>query len=51
MDNIKDIVKPIKYTSVYNNPHQRRKGFKHSCNKCMKQKRNVILKINLHKLV
>jgi len=51
MDNIRDIVKPINYTPVYNNPHQRIKGIKHTCNKCMKRKRNIILKINIHRLI
>ncbi len=50
-NNFRDIVKPIKYKSVYNNPHQRMKGIKHTCNKCMKRKRNIILKININKLV
>ena len=51
MDNIKDIVKPIKYVPFKNNGYKRIKGMKNGCSKCMKSKRNVILKNNIHKLL
>ena len=50
-NNFREIVKPIKYTSVCNNKHQRIKGIKHTCNKCMKRKRNIILKININRII
>ena len=49
--NFREIIKPIKFTSFYNTNHKRLKGFKHSSNKCMKRKRNIILKINICKII
>ena len=51
MDNIGSIVKPQRYISYNNNKVKKIKGMKNGCSKCMKCKRNIILKNNIHQLV
>lgn len=50
MNRITDIVKPVKYISFVNNHNKKTKGFKYSNCKCMKRKRNIILKNNINKI-
>ena len=50
-NNIRDIIKPINYTSFHNTKQKITKGLKNSQYNCFKRKRNIILKINIHNII
>lgn len=51
MNLIIDLVKPVKYESFIRNKKKVIKGLKKSHIKLMKRKRNIILKININKIL
>lgn len=50
-DNIKDLISPIRFIPFKNFRKPVRLGFKHNKPRALKQKRNIILKINLPQII
>tara|TARA_Y100000004_G_scaffold80074_1_gene89986 strand:- start:3808 stop:3978 length:171 start_codon:yes stop_codon:yes gene_type:complete len=50
-DNIKDLVSPIRFIPFKNFKKPVRLGFKNNKPRALKQKRNIILKINLPQII
>ena len=52
MNNIKDVISPIRYIPFKNYKKPLRRGFKNNKPRALKQlKRNIILKINLNQII